>query len=96
MKIEPLDDYVALKPLEADDVTPGGIVIPDQAKEQPQRGKVLSIGPGRLLDSGERASPQVREGDEVIFARYGGVDIQIDGDEVKLVRESELLAKMSL
>ncbi|MEO8498243.1 MAG: co-chaperone GroES, partial [Planctomycetota bacterium] len=72
----------------------GGIVLPDSAKEKPQRGKVLAVGPGRLLDSGQRGELSVSVGDEVIYGKYGGTDIEINGDDVKILRESDILAKV--
>jgi chaperonin GroES len=93
-KLNPLDDRVVVKPLEAEEMTAGGIVLPDTAKEKPQRGKVLAVGPGRLLDSGERCKVSVVVGDEVLFGKYGGTDIEVDGDDVKILRESDILAKI--
>jgi chaperonin GroES len=94
IKIRPLDDRVVVEPIEAEQTTAGGIVLPDTAKEKPQRGTVLAVGPGKLLDSGERGSLSVAVGDEVIYGKYGGSDIEIDGDEVKILRESDILAKV--
>ena len=74
--------------------TAGGIVLPDAAKEKPQRGKVISVGPGKLLDSGNRGELSVDVGDEVIYGKYGGTDIEVNGDEVKILRESDILAKV--
>jgi chaperonin GroES len=93
-KLNPLDDRVVVKPLEAEEMTAGGIVLPDTAKEKPQRGKVLAVGPGRLLDSGERCKVSVVVGDEVLFGKYGGTDIEVDGNDVKILRESDILAKI--
>ena len=94
MKLKPLDDRVVVQPLTAEEKTAGGIVLPDAAKEKPQRGKVIAVGPGRLLDSGDRSPIAVAVGDEVLFAKYGGSDIEVDGDEVKILRESDILAKV--
>jgi chaperonin GroES len=93
-KIRPLDDRVVVKPVEAEERTAGGIVLPDTAKEKPQRGKVVSVGPGKLLDSGQRGSVSVSVGDEVIYGKYSGTDIELEGDEVKILRETEILAKV--
>jgi chaperonin GroES len=93
-KIRPLDDRVVVEPMEAEERTAGGIVLPDTAKERPQRGKVVAVGPGRLLDSGERAAMSVAVGDEVIYGKYGGTDIEVNGEEVKILRESDILAKV--
>jgi chaperonin GroES len=94
IKIRPLDDRVVVEPIEAEETTAGGIVLPDTAKEKPQRGVVVAVGPGRLLDSGERGELSVAVGDEVIYGKYGGSDIEINGDEVKILRESDILAKV--
>ena len=75
-------------------MTAGGIVLPDSAQEKPQRGKIIACGPGRLLDSGERGSLSVGVGDEVIYGKYGGTEIEVDGAEVKILRESDILAKV--
>lgn len=92
--IRPLDDRVVVEPLEAEETTAGGIVLPDSAQEKPQRGTVVAIGPGKLLDSGERGQMSVGVGDEVIYGKYGGTDIEVDGDEVKILREGDILAKV--
>ena len=92
--LRPLDDRVVVEPLEAEEVTSGGIVLPDTAKEKPQRGTVLAVGPGKLLDSGERGELSLAVGDEVIFGKYAGSDIEIDAREVKILRESDILAKV--
>ncbi len=94
MKIEPLEDRVVVEPLEADQTTKGGIVLPDTAQEKPQQGKVVAVGPGKQLESGDRAEPAVQKGDVVIFAKYGGTEIEIDGKELKILRESDILAKV--
>jgi chaperonin GroES len=93
-KLRPLDDRVVVKPVEAEERTAGGIVLPDTAKEKPQRGKVVSIGPGKLLESGQRGSLSVSIGDEVIYGKYSGTDIELEGDEVKILRETDILAKV--
>jgi chaperonin GroES len=94
INLRPLDDRVVVEPLEAEERTAGGIVLPDTAKEKPQRGTVLAIGPGKLLDSGERGDLSVAIGDEVIFGKYAGTDIELDGREVKILRETDILAKV--
>jgi chaperonin GroES len=94
-KIRPLDDRVVVEPVEAEEMTSGGIVLPSTAKEKPQRGTVVAVGPGRMLDSGERGGVSVTVGDEVIYGKYGGTDIEVDGDEIKILRESDILAKVS-
>jgi chaperonin GroES len=95
IKIRPLDDRVVVEPIEAEEVTSGGIVLPDTAKEKPQRGTVLAVGPGKLLDSGKRGELSVSVGDEVIFGKYGGTEIEIEGEEVKILRETDILAKVT-
>lgn len=94
IKIRPLDDRIVVEPLSAEETTAGGIVLPDAAQEKPQRGTVIAIGPGKLLDSGNRGELSVSVGDEVIYGKYGGSDIEVDGDEVKILRESDILAKV--
>ncbi len=94
INLKPLDDRVVVEPLEAEETTAGGIVLPDTAKEKPQRGTVLAVGPGKLLDNGERSTLSVAVGDEVIFGKYAGTDIEIDGREIKILRESDILAKV--
>jgi len=94
IKLRPLDDRVVVEPKEADEVTAGGIVLPDTAKEKPQRGAVLAIGPGKLLDSGERGALSVSVGDEVIYGKYSGSEIELGGREVKILRETDILAKV--
>ena len=92
--LRPLDDRVVVEPLEAEETTAGGIVLPDNAKEKPQRGTVVAVGPGKLLDTGDRGAVSVAVGDEVIYGKYGGSDIEVDGVEVKILRESDILAKV--
>ena len=94
INLRPLDDRVVVEPQEAEDVTAGGIVLPDTAKEKPQRGKIVAVGPGKLLDSGERGALSVAVGDEVIYGKYSGSEIEVEGREVKILRESDILAKV--
>jgi chaperonin GroES len=94
IKLRPLDDRVVVKPQEAEETTAGGIVLPDSAKEKPQRGEVVAVGPGKLLDNGNRGTLSVAVGDIVIYGKYGGSDIEVDGQEVKILRESDILAKI--
>lgn len=94
INLKPLDERIVVEPVEAEEKTPGGIVLPDTAKERPQRGTVLAVGPGKLLDNGERSPMSVAVGDEVIYGKYSGTDIEIDGKEVKILRESDVLAKI--
>ncbi len=95
LNLRPLEDRVVVQPLEAEEITAGGIVLPDAAQEKPQRGKVVAVGPGKLLDSGNRGELSIGIGDEVVFARYGGSDVEVDGNELKIMRETDILAKMS-
>ncbi len=92
MSITPLDDRIVIKQIEAEETTSGVIVLPDTAKEKPQRGLVKSLGTGRLLKNGTRAEFSVKKGDEVLFGKYSGTDIQVAGEEFKIMRESEILA----
>ena len=94
-KIRPLGEKVLIKRLEAEEKTAGGIVLPDAAKEKPQKGTVLAVGDGKLLDDGTRAKFQVAKGDTVLFAGYGGTEIKMDGEEYMLMDESDVLAILS-
>ena len=94
IRVRPLDDRVVVEPLEAEEKTPGGILLPDTAKQKPQRGKVLAVGPGKVLDSGERTPVGVAVGDEVIYGRYAGNDVSVERREIKILRESDILAKV--
>jgi len=94
LKVRPLDDRVVVEPLEAEEKTAGGILLPDSAKQKPQRGRILAVGPGKLLDNGNRAVLSVSKGDEVIYGRYAGNDIQVERREIKILRESDILAKV--
>jgi len=90
--LKPLGSRVVIEPIELEDVTAGGIVLPETAKEKPQRGKVLSIGAGDRNDKGERIAMDVQVGDVVLFAKYGGTEIKVDGKKLLILRESEILA----
>ena len=94
INIRPLDDRVVVEPLEAEEKTTGGILLPDTAKQKPQRGRVLAVGPGKIQDNGKRSALAVSKGDEVIFGRYAGNDIEVDRREIKILRESDILAKV--
>jgi chaperonin GroES len=94
LKIRPLDDRVVVLPLEAEERTPGGLLLPDTAKQKPQRGRVLAVGPGKLQDNGQRTKLAVAVNDEVIYGRYAGNDIEVSGHEIKIMRESDILAKV--
>ena len=94
MALRPLDDRVVLKVMDAEEKTAGGIVLPDTAREKPQRGKVTAVGEGRLLKDGKRLKPDVKKGEIVLFGKYTGSDVVIDGVEFKIMRETEILAKV--
>jgi len=91
LNIKPLGDKVIVKRVEAEERTAGGIVLPDTAKEKPQRGKVVATGPGKMLDSGNRGAMSVKKKDVVLYGKYGGTDVEVDGTEYKILRESEIL-----
>ena len=90
--IKPLGDRVVVKRIEEEPKTKGGIVLPDTAKEEPQKGKVIAVGTGRVLENGQRVPLEVKEGDIVVFAKYGGTEIEIDGEEYVILSERDLLA----
>jgi chaperonin GroES len=93
INLQPLADRLVVKPIEKEEVTKGGIVLPDTVKEKPQEGKVLAAGPGRLSEDGKRIAMDVKVGDIVIYAKYGGTEIKVDGEELMILRESDILAK---
>jgi chaperonin GroES len=92
LNLRPLSDRVVIKPLEREEVTRSGIVLPDTAKEKPQQGEVLAVGPGRVLDTGERVVPDVKTGERVLFAKYSGTEFKLDQSEYLILRESDILA----
>ena len=92
-KIEPLGDRVVIKPTPKEEVSKGGIVLPDTAKEKPQDGKVIAVGPGRLSEDGKRIAMEVEVGDKVIYSKYAGTEFKLDDDELVIMRESDILAK---
>jgi len=92
-KLQPLGDRLVVKPTPKEEVTKGGIVLPDTVKEKPQEGKVIAAGPGKLTDDGKRIAMDVKIGDIVIYAKYGGTEIKEDGEELIILRESDILAK---
>ncbi len=92
-KFQPLGDRVVVKPIPKEDVTKGGIVLPDTAKEKPQEGKILAVGPGKMTDDGKRIAMDVKVGDVVLYAKYGGTEIKEDDEELIILRESDILAK---
>jgi chaperonin GroES len=94
LKIRPLDDRIVVEPLEAEEKTAGGILLPDTAKQKPQRGSVVAVGPGKLLDNGNRCALAVAKGDEVLYGKYAGNDVKIGTKEYKILREGDVLAKI--
>lgn len=95
LNIKPLGDRLVVKPLEEEEITPSGIVLPETAKEKPQKGEVLAVGPGSRNDDGDRIKMDVSTGDKVLFAKYGGTEIKMDGDKLLILRESDILAILS-
>ncbi len=91
MKIRPLNDRILVQRLEEEETTKGGIIIPDSAKEKPAEGKVVAVGKGRLSDKGERVAMEVKAGDVVLFSKYGGTDVKLDGVEYLIMREDDVL-----
>jgi chaperonin GroES len=95
MKLKPLGDRVVVQPVEEEETTASGIVLPDTAKEKPQKGKVIAAGEGKWDDDGEKRIPlDIAEGDEVLYSKYGGTEIQVDGEDLLVLRESDVLAKV--
>ncbi len=95
MNLKPLGDRLIVRAVEEEETTASGIVLPDTAKEKPQKGKVLAVGDGKIDDSGKRIPLDVAEGDEVIYSKYGGTEIKVDGEELLVLRESDVLAKVA-
>jgi chaperonin GroES len=95
LSLRPLDDRIVVEPLEAEEKTSGGILLPDTAKQKPQQGKVVAVGPGRLSDKGDRTAVAVKLGDTVLFGKYSGSDVEVGGKELKILRESDILAKVT-
>jgi chaperonin GroES len=92
MKFTPLQDRVIIKRLEEEEKTKGGIIIPDAAKEKPQEGRVVAVGSGRTTEKGQRVAPEVKAGDRILFGKYSGTEIKIDGEEHLILREDDILA----
>ncbi len=93
INLQPLADRLVIRPIEREEVTKGGIVLPDTVKEKPQEGEVLAVGPGRLSDEGKRLAMDVKAGDVVVYAKYGGTEIKVEEEELVILRESDILAK---
>lgn len=91
--IEPLADRVVIKPIPTEEVSKGGIVLPDTAKEKPQEGEIIAVGPGRLSEDGQRIAMEVKKGDRVIYSKYAGTEFKLDNEELVIMRESDILAK---
>jgi chaperonin GroES len=94
-KIEPLGDRVVIKPTAKEEVSKGGIVLPDTAQEKPQEGKIIAVGPGRLTEDGKRIAMEVKKGDKVIYSKYAGTEFKLDDDDLVIMREGDILAKKS-
>jgi chaperonin GroES len=94
IELEPLDDRVVVRRLEAEEKTAGGILLPDTAKEKPQRGEIVAAGPGKMLENGKRAAMEVKVGDTVLFGKYSGSEVKVHGEELIIMRESDILAKL--
>ena len=94
-KIEPLGDRVVIRPTPKEEVSKGGIVLPDTAKEKPQEGKIIAVGPGRLTEEGKRIAMEVKKGDKVIYSKYAGTEFKLDNEELVIMREGDILAKRS-
>jgi chaperonin GroES len=95
LSLRPLDDRVVVEPTDAEERTAGGILLPDTAKQKPQQGKVVAVGPGKLSDKGARTAVGVKVGDTVIYGKYSGSDVEVSGRELKILRESDILAKLT-
>jgi chaperonin GroES len=91
-KIQPLSDRVVVRPLEEAEQMRGGLYIPDTAKEKPQQGEIIAVGPGRVSDQGERLAPDVKAGDKVLYGKYSGTEVTVDGEQLLILRESDVLA----
>jgi len=92
MNVKPLADRIIIRPLEAEQKTAGGIIIPDAAKEKPQRGEVIAVGPGKVADNGQKVEMAVKKGDTVLYGKYSGTEVQIEGSDYLIMRESDILA----
>ena len=92
MQVKPLADRVVIKPMEEMEVKKGGIIIPDTAKEKPMQGEVVEVGPGRVTDEGKTVNMQIKKGDKVLYGKYSGTEVSIDGEEMLIMRESDIFA----
>lgn len=94
-KLQPLSDHIVVRPIKREEVTKSGIVLPDTAKEKPQEGEVIAVGPGKLTEDGNRLEMEVKKGDKIIYAKYAGTEIKLDDEELLIMRDSDVLAKYS-
>jgi len=94
MKVQPLADRIIIRPLEAEQKTAGGIIIPDNAKEKPQKGEVVAVGPGKVADNGQKVEMMLKKGDKVLYGKYSGTEVTIDGEDLLIMRESDVLATL--
>jgi len=92
-KLSPLGDRIVVRPIEREEVTKGGIILPDTAKEKPQEGEIVAVGPGKLTDDGTRIAMDVKVGDKVIYAKYAGTEVEIDDEKLMIMRESDIMTK---
>lgn len=90
--VKPLSDRILIKPLEAEQKSAGGIIIPDNAKEKPQKGEVIAVGPGKIADSGQKINMELKKGDKVLYGKYSGTEVTVDGQDLLIMRESDVLA----
>lgn len=95
IKLKPLGDRVIVRPISEEEVSKGGIILPDTAKEKPQRGEIVAVGPGKLDENGKRIAMEVKKGDKVVYAKYAGAEIKVDDEDLLILRESDILAKFS-
>ncbi len=94
-KLQPLSDRVIIRPIEREEVTKGGIILPDTAKEKPQEGEVIAVGPGKLTSDGKRLAPDIKVGDRVVYAKYAGTELEIEDEKLLIMHESDIIAKRS-
>jgi chaperonin GroES len=92
MNVKPLADRILVKPLDAEEKTKGGIIIPDNAKEKPQKGEVIAVGPGKIADNGQKITMELKKGDKVLYGKYSGTEVTVDGQDYLIVKESDVLA----
>lgn len=92
MNLRPLADRVVVRPLEQEEQKQGGIIIPDTAKEKPEKGEILAVGPGKVQDNGQRTAPEIKKGDKVLFGKYAGTEVKVDGKELMILREEDVMA----